>query len=240
MSESHISRGANRLKKQADLLRQVSRQSWDGSNESELARWKQFVYLLIIVGTLVSVVILLISENNRRQMIASLGEGWIQLSGSQQQNIFRLPPPPPKRPDHKVSRPTFTVTRSKTSEDPPQAIFANPEVTARKEVGTRGRETFGTLTPAAPPKTSTNEQAYGVLREESDLVSQLVGGDLSELEFKTWKPVKDRPPEFWIDITAIRRADGQEMHLIWSVNLESNEITALSQEARDLEGTLQQ
>ncbi len=240
MPESHIPQGANRLKKQAELLRQLSRKSWDESNQSELASWKQFVYLLIIVGALISVVILLVSEHNRRQLIVSLGEGWIQLAGPQQQKIFRLPPPPPKRPEPKVSRPTFTAAGSETSGDPPQAIFADPEVTARKGVGKRGRETFGILTPVAPPKTSMNEQAYGVLREESDLVSRLVGGSLSELEFKTWKPLKDRPPEFWIDLTAIRRADGQQIHLIWSVNLESNEITALSQEARDLEGTLQQ
>ena len=150
MPESHISQGANRLKKQAELLRQVSRKSWDGSSESELARWKQFVYLMIIVGALISVVILLVSENHRRQMIASLGEGWIQLSGSQQQKIFRLPPPPPKRPEPRVSRPSFAVASSETSEDPPQAIFAKPEGTANKKVGMRGRETFGTLTPVAP------------------------------------------------------------------------------------------
>ena len=240
MPESHTPQGANQLKKQADLLRQVSRKGWDGSNESELAKWKQCVYLLIILGALIAVVILLVSENNRRQLIASLGDGWIQLSGPHQQKIFRLPPPPPKRPESKLSQSTFAVASSKPSEDPPQEIFANSEVTAKKEVGKRGRERFGILAPAAPLKTAMNEQAYGVLQEESDLVSQLVGGDLSEFEFKTWKPLKDKPPEFWIDITAVRRVDGQEIHLIWSVNLESNAITALSQEARDLEGTLRQ
>ncbi|MCH7604243.1 MAG: hypothetical protein IIB54_15920 [Planctomycetes bacterium] len=69
----------------------------------------------------------------------------------------------------------------------------------------------------------------------SDAAARLSQNELEGLAFSSWRPVKDEPPEFWIDLVAIRQPEEEEVHLIWSINTEDERVTALSQAARDLE-----
>ncbi len=82
-----------------------------------------------------------------------------------------------------------------------------------------------------------NEAAYNLLRETGEAAAELGENKHPEFEFKGWRSVKDDAPEFWIDLIVTRRSDGQEVHLIWSVNTETKRLTALSQAARDLEAS---
>ncbi|MDA2933520.1 hypothetical protein MYX82_04170, partial [Acidobacteria bacterium AH-259-D05] len=142
--------------------------------------------------------------------------------------IYRLPPPPPRAIRTRVVTPEVGSPADRTAEEPPRVLFldSTPVVRGREE------------TPSAPvvlAKTPANEAAYHLLLEASEAAGELSQNALSEFEFSTWRPVKDKPPEFWIDLVATRRSDGQEVHLIWSVNVEGEVVAALSQAARDLE-----
>ena len=158
--------------------------------------------------------------------------------------MFRLDPPAQKRPPVKDSQGVFNSDGLK-SEDSSKSIFANPNSIVEQKDRERGRSAFSTLTSIPLVKNSVSEQAYNLLRKKSDLVSQLIDGYLPEFKFKAWSVLKDNAPTFWINITVIRQSmvidssgstqnkDGQEVHFVWSVNLESEEVVAMSQEARD-------
>ncbi len=101
-----------------------------------------------------------------------------------------------------------------------------------------GKET-GEEAPAAVilAKNSFNEAAYNLLKATSETVGELTKNNIPEFEFRDWRPVKDDPPEAWIDLVVTRGSDGELVHLIWSVNTETERMTPLSQAARDLEAS---
>ena len=240
-----------KLKKQAELLRQSSRGKRDYSSKSNSEKWKHYTCWSVTLGVLILSVFLLVSASNRLQLIAFLGEGWINLFDFKQSKIFRLDPPPPKRSSVKDSQIAFNSDSLK-SEDSPKSIFANPNSVVEQRSREKARDPFSTFTSIPLVKNSASEQAYDLLRKKSDLINQLIDGYLPEFKFKTWSVLKDNAPNFWIDIKVIRQSmvidssgstqneDGQEVHFVWSVNLESDEVVALSQEARDLKGTLKE
>jgi hypothetical protein len=251
MTKSDTTESLEELKKQAELLRQSSRGKRDHSSKSNSEKWKHYTCWSVSFGVLIIAVFLLVSAGSRLQLITFLGEGWIALFDFRQSKIFRLDPPPPKRSSVKDSKMTFDSDGLK-SEDSPKSVFTSPNSIVRQRSRERGIDQFSTLTSIPLVKNSVSEQAYDLLRKKSDLVNQLIDGYLPEFKFKSWNVLKDNAPDFWIDITVIRQSmvidssgstqnkDGQEVHFVWSVNLESDEVVALSQEARDLEGTLKE
>lgn len=94
----------------------------------------------------------------------------------------------------------------------------------------------GSGEPPTPPDTPTELEykAFQTLQEKSPALTRLVQGS-SSLRYREWKTVRRQGEEFWIDVIAIRPADGQEIHFIWSVNPSRGTVRALSQAARDLE-----
>ena len=228
MKESSHGTGpsGNRLKQQAELFRALARKSWEEVYESELPRWRQLLYLLLLFGMLSAVLLLLISTNTRRRLIVSVGEGWVELFDQQSGTIFRLPPPPPNPVEPKFIEPTFTVRTSDTAEESSASLFGGAE--------TSGAALSGLSTaPITPAKTSANLDAYKLLQEKSEILAQLVEGGFADLDFRDWSPVRNRPPEFWIDLLAAR--NGEEVHLVFSINKETGRVVALSQAARDLQ-----
>ena len=78
--------------------------------------------------------------------------------------------------------------------------------------------------------------ALEILKEKSEIVRQLIeGGGVLDLSYQEWKTVRRNPPVFWIDIFTQRPTDRGELHLIWSVNIETGVVSPLSQAARDVE-----
>ncbi|MFQ5928999.1 MAG: hypothetical protein ACE5MK_04830 [Acidobacteriota bacterium] len=222
---------AHQLKEQAQLFRQLARSAQDEFLEQPLPGWRKFLYLFLILLVLFSVVFLLIARDTRRQLIVSVGERWAHLYRDEQNEIFKLPPPPPQAAKPKFAVPELSLPAGGAGEEPSGVLFWD------QTPFSAGGIEESTITPVAPAKNAANEEAYNFLREQSETIRELANNDISEFEFKAWKPVKDKPPEFWIDLVMTQRSDGQEVHMIWSVNVETGRINALSQAARDWEAS---
>ena len=218
------------LKEQAQLFRELAKAHPQEVFERPLPGWKENVYLGLVFAVLCLVVFLLIASRSRRQLIASAGERWNRMSGAEQDEIFRLPPPPPQAVQTRVRIAGDTVVAADDEEQPMGVLFWNQTPTSPE----RREQTEAPVVLAQNP---LNEAAYDLLRETGQVAGELTENKHPEFEFKGWRSVKDDLPEFWIDLVVTRRSDGQEVHLIWSVNTETNRITALSQAARDLEAS---
>ena len=217
---------SEQLKHQAHAVRRGATVQSKEFYERPLAGWKQCLYLTLVLGSLFSVVFLLIVDESRRQLIASTGG---ILYAGEQGDINRLPAPPPKVIQARVVTAEGTGSSAPSPEEPRGVLFLDQD-----PLRIRGEEEA----PRAPvelPRTESNEGAYNLLVTLSDAAAQLAQNALGELEFSSWRSVKDEPPEFWIDLVSVRQPEGEEVHLIWSVNTESERVTALSQAARDLE-----
>jgi hypothetical protein len=214
------------LKGQAQAYRQSATARSKEFYERPLAGWKQLLYLTLVFGSLFSVVFLLVVDERRQQLIALAGE---VLNPGEQRDINRLPPPPPKVIQARVVTAEGTGSPVPGPEEPRGVLFLDQDPV---------RIRSGEVEPPAPiefPRTESNRAAYELLVRLSDVAAQLSQNGFEELEFSTWRPARNEPPEFWIDLVAVRQADGEEVHLIWSVNTESERVSALSQAARDLE-----
>lgn len=214
------------LKGQAHAYRQSATAQSREFYERPLGGWKQLLYLILVFGSLFAVVYLLVVDERRQQLITSAGE---VLYPGEQRDINRLPPPPPRVIQARVVTAEGTGSSGSSPEEPRGVLFLDQD-----PVRIRGEEEA----PPAPvelPRTESNRAAYELLVRSSDVAAQLSQNGFEQLEFSIWRPVRDEPPEFWIDLVAVRQSDGEEVHLIWSVNTESERVSALSQAARDLE-----
>ena len=215
------------LRQQAELFRGLRAEAPTRFAEEPLSGWKKFLYLTSIFFVLLAVIYLLVFGQARRQLIASVGEQWARFYTVEQDEILRLPPPPPQ------------AVKARTVTQVP--LVVGPEREETTGVLFLDEQPFGTSPPeeekqpvaVVPPKTDANREAYTLLTEQSEDIRQLVSNSISEFEFEEWQPVKDNPPEFWIDLVVVRPSDGQKVHMIWSINGESGRIRPLSQAARD-------
>ncbi len=214
------------------MVRQLASAAPPVFRERPLPAWKQFVYPVLVFGILFFVVFLLIFDRSRLQLIASMGEGWNSTYGDRQNEVFRLPPPPPKAVTTRVVLPSGRISFGEADGETEGVLFLDKQPPA---LGKEKEE----KAPAAVilAKNTFNKAAYNLLKATSETVGELTNNNILEFEFQDWRPVKDDPPEAWIDLVVTRGSDGELVHLIWSVNTETERMTPLSQAARDLEAS---
>lgn len=200
------------------------------------ARWVQIVYLAILVLVVGSVLVLLASRGTRLWLLKSVAGGWSKVSSRQQSaEVFKLPPPPPKTVEPKVIQqgtPSFVIRGGGAASK--AAPPSGQESTETAETESQAETAQDESKPAPPPeKTTGAKAAYDLLVKNSEVARKLTTNGFPDLQFKEWKPQKNSPPEFWINLVAAR--GGQTLQCIWIVNTESGTVKALSQDARDLE-----
>ena len=222
---------AEHLNEQIELVRQLAQAAPPLFREPPLANWKQVVYPLLVFGVLFLVVFLLIFDRSRQQLIASMGEGFSSAYSDRQREIQRLPPPPPKAVQTRTVTPTGRISIGGAEEEEGGVLFLD-----RQPPGL-GKEKEKAPAAVILAKNPFNEAAYNLLKATSETAAELTRNNITEFEFQDWRPVKDDPPEAWIDLVATRRSDGELVHLIWSVNTENERTAPLSQAARDLEAS---
>lgn len=196
-------------------------------------RWLQAVYLAILVLVIGSVIFLLASRGTRLWLLKGIAHGWSKVSSRQESaEVFKLPPPPPKTVEPKVvlqGSPTAVFRAGGSSSQ-----VAPPPSTETAETESQAETAQDESKPAPPPeKTTGAKAAYDLLVKNSEVARKLTANGFPDLQFKEWKPVKNSPPEFWINVIAARA--GQNVEFVWVVNTESGTVKALSQNARDLE-----
>lgn len=214
---------AAQLRLQAESLRKS--QSLPLRNE-DYSALKKLVLLALIFVAVAGSAYLLIDGALRRNLIIRAADGWNKyVSNSSAEGVFKIPPPPPRQVDPRVVYPAGVATLGGGVETTGGTIYQSgesPEDTVEK-------------TYVPPPKTPESGTAYSLLRAKSAVAGKLAAGELEAWRFKEWKPVQSKPPVYYVDLVAVRVADSTEVHFVWSVDVQSQKVSPLSQAARDLE-----
>lgn len=221
---------SSQLRDQAYSVRQSAIIGAKEFYECPLAVWKRFLYLFFISASLLAVMLLLVVDESRRQLGGYIGS-ILHQGDPVEINWLPPPPPPPRIIQTQVITEGETITTVPAQETRDGVLFLD------QDPMWIGEQDEKASAPVELPRTEINKNAYALLVNLSDIATQVSQNGFSNLEFLSWRPVKDEAPEFWIDLVAIRQPEGQEVHLIWSVDTESESITALSQAARDLESS---
>ena len=174
-----------------------------------------------------------------------------------------IQPPPKQEPEQNTiaslgrvarsgDRKSAQATRQKAPEavrtqDPPAPPPSTP-VTARAEPErsspTKARPQLvrdSVFSPqeepdsAASPHSEAEEAAFASLLANSPVAKSLVGGEIDTLNFAEWSVVQKTPSAVWIDLVAHWATGGQEVHLIWAIDISTGRVRPLSQAARTLE-----
>jgi hypothetical protein len=217
------------LKRQASELRSFSA---DSPLPSQSPAWKIWLYLVVLVLVLSAAGYLLASSQARRSLLLAVGDGWQRLQGQRQgAEVFRLPAPPARRVEPRV-----------VYEGSPSIIIRSTDVLGlpsgeEASVADDGSPTRS-VPPPTPGKSAGNSEAYVLLLRNSETARKLAGNEISDYEFKDWRPVSDNPPVFMVNLVASRRSDQELLQFIWSVDTENGQVRALSQNARDLEAAV--
>ena len=212
---------AEDLREQARRLRAGARRDRiDPDGPSFLAK---VLYLVFFAGVMGSVVYLLMFPAGRQELVLQVSEWWIAaVRDVTRSHIYRLPPPPPKPADQKV---VFQA---------PVPIVSGSGAPVGENASSREEPSEDSRQVRSLEKTGDSEKAFRLLLEKSAAARDLTEGKISGQAYREWRLVKDDVPVFWIDLVAARGSE-PEVHLVWSVDLETRNVTALSQAARDLE-----
>ena len=215
------SRSGAQLSGEATVLRRNSKGTL--RLRSQYNGFQKTIVTLFMLVTLLGAGVLLLSETNRQRLISRLGIEVSRLyQSTESRGIFELPAPPPRRVEPRV------IFRS-------AAPVAQPEGTVYTAVPDEsGRETVRKI--FIPPQVTPGfEAAFRLLSSESVAASKLFNGELPDLNYREWKPLQNKHPEYMIAMVAEQVSSQTEIQYVWSVNTETSRIVPLSQAARDLE-----
>ena len=216
------------LKAQAQVVREIS-STGDSRGEAGGASFlARSCYTLLTFTLLFAVIILLSLSSLRQGLIANVHEQWAEWTASASSSeIFRLPPPPPR-----------VIEREVAVHTPPVLVPAGDQTSRVLYADGEGGETSsleGKKPEVILEKTKDSIAAYDLLSKKSRVVRELKEGKYLQYKFVEWRAVKNSAPVFWIDLLASDPSGGPQLHLVWSVDLETGDLSALSQAARDLE-----
>lgn len=212
------------LKQQAAAYRRDLRNLQAPGKEKESLFLTALCAFLVFASLGAAVYLLTASETRQ-----NLSQDLAQLLGSPAvgDEVFPLPAPPAREPQ--------------------RAVFNQPSPSA-SPVGSSDERIYeggeGDFPPAPaaeepafvpPAKTESSQQAFHVLQEQSEVVAQLVSGQLPGYVYQDWTLLQQRPPRFLIQLLLERETDGQAIQATWSVNVSTSEVRPESQHARDLD-----
>lgn len=216
------------LKDQAETFRHLIREKGGTFHQGRPSAAKTLTAFLLVLTVVGAVVLLLVDSGERRRLLVLASGSWIESYQRREDPIVRLPPPPPNQARAPTVSPRVILPPVRVDEEPQGVLFLDIQPGGQAE----------TAEDAEPPlveKNPSNEAAYRLLMDQSEVAAKVVAGELAEYQFQSWTPVKDEPPVFWVDITVLSQSEGREVHLIWAIDVEAGRVDPLSQAARDLE-----
>ena len=222
------------LKSEADALRRELAEKSQVLQPDDTVLWKKLVLGAMLFGIVIAAVYLLIFEGRRQDLLSQVAEVWLddEINGSSP--ILELPPPPPREAEARVRYPdTVSIGAGEFNEFDGVLYSSSDGV----DLGD-GDEEESDSEPrfVNPAKTEESQAAFKFLTENSPIAGQLADNALEGYEWKEWKPIRDDPPVFLIDLIATSSVDDRDLHFVWEVDLERGSVRPLSQAARDLEG----
>ncbi len=216
-----------RLREQAEAIRMQVRLRDMKLVSPRIPDWKKACLMAVIVGAIFGSVYLLVFESQRQALVTLAARG-LDLHKSSDEEVFKLGAPPPKAVEPKVRVQGPSIFSDEGIEG---VLYADIEVEDWEENGDTGEEEAEFIRPA---RTKGSEKAFEFLTLTSDVVQQLIDGEIEGYTFKEWNPVQNNPPKFLLDLIVVTAEDEGELHLIWEVNVERESVRPLSQAARDL------
>ena len=236
------------LRTQALSMRSVSRGAIRSARDSEAPTWKKVACIGFFVLVIGAAVYLLASADARHGLISQAELAWGSVYGASEDRVHALPPP---------SRQQLIAEDVTRRAAPPARVRQGGQPADSQEVDTdkvilyytdnpsdllgdkpgSSRSADAQQSPGTPQKNESNTQAFEFLKANSAAAKAVVEGQAEGYQFVDWKPVQDDPPRFFINLASTNQA-GREVLLIWRVDLESNSVEAMSQEARELAAKL--
>jgi len=216
------------LQEQAEAIRKHIRLRDMNVGPPHIPDWKKACFLAVIVGVILGAVYLLVFEGQRQALVTLAARG-LDLHKSSEEELFKLGAPPPKavEPEVRVQGGGPSIFSDESLDG---VLYADIEVEGMDEREDAGDDEAEFIAPA---RTEASKKAFEFLALTSDVVQQLIDGEIEGYTFKDWSPVQNSPPRFLLDLMVVT-AEEEELHLVWEVNVESESVRPLSQAARDL------
>jgi len=219
------------LRQEARRLRQEKRTAGPGG-PLRLSPVGRLLLSVICVGLVGVATYLLVNPAARNPVTEVLAEQVARRLDPAEQ-LFVLPPPPPKPVLQKVAAPSSPIVY--TQKDFDGVLYATEYGVTIEPPKAAGRtEATAPTAPEELPKSQEAESAFALLGERVTAMGEVSAGSREDFKLTGWSVLKSNPPTFLIDVVVVRAGDSREVHLVWDVNLESGAVKAMSQAARDL------
>ena len=212
-----------RLRQQAQEIRETASRNVVGPLEPALAPWQQILAVPLVVLVLGSSVVLLVAGDLRGRLLEGITASWF-VSFEQPPQVYRLPPPPPRQPRTQVR-----FSAQPTLEPRPLVVPVGGSVLGSAPVETNSSTEFAPL-----QKNADWEAAFRVLQEESAGVAKLIAGTVSGLRFGGWEPLRVKASLYSIRLDMFRESEKRVVPFAWSVDVSTRRTRPENQEARDL------
>jgi hypothetical protein len=219
--------GRERLREEAEAIRTLIRERDMNLGPPRISDWKKACFMALIAGAIFASVYLLVFESQRQALVMLAARG-LDLHRTSAEEVFKLGAPPPKAAEPEIRVQGGASVFSDEGLD--GVLYADIEVEGggRRDDGDDDEIEF-----IKPVRTEGSERAFEFLVLSSEVVQKLVDGKIEGYTFKEWSPVQNDPPRYLLDLLAMSE-DGEELHLVWEVNVEKESVRPLSQAARDL------
>ena len=213
------------LHQEARVIRETSSRSWKRPDPGD-SPFRQLVVALVLVVCLLGAAYLTASQGARMRVIGGVSSLW----GSQIQEstqVYRLPPPPPRD-----NLPQIVVGQVPAL---PQTPLVPRTVPIGGSVAVYSRGEAQREEPYTPPaRDAAFEQAFALLREQSEVIRKLASEELENLRLEGWDPLRADPPTYWFSLRVVDTSSGENLQLAWSIDVEASETQPQNQAARDL------
>ena len=147
--------------------------------------------------------------------------GWALLD-TKESDFYRFPPP---RPDilHLAVETSSSEIKKNYSGD-----LVDEELSSEDFTEETREEVF-----EISPKDLNFEKAFNLLVENSEFIEALVSGEIPDLSFDHWEPIRAAHPSYWLTLGVQNIVTGEAIKLAWSFDTDTLQSKPENQSARD-------
>lgn len=183
------------------------------------SRLKRVLFVITSLAAVSGAVLLLAFPGFRTGIVRQIAEVFAE---DPENRLYSLPAPPPRDPN------VTERYQAPADVDDDAILYSGPEPPEKIEPLGEEESEMATL-----PRSPGSREAFSFMEQDEGLVGSLLRGEIADLEFRDWNLISQTPPVYLLDIVAAAPGEELEQHLIFSVDMAKEEISAMSQAARD-------